>query len=280
MIRALLALLLSCPGLAGQPVDGAGWKVATWNLQNYLVQNRFEDGKFRLSYPMPESRKRKIRELILAENPDILFLQEIGNEQFLLELQLDLSACGLVYPFYLFSGFDEARSGLAWLSRFPPNETIFHDFSLRRGVQELRFQSQSGMLRFFHVHLKSRYSEDPDDPFAHKERKLEIDSLAAALKAFLAVDSGSEFFIVGDFNTPFSDPLLDALKIQWVPLVAADQTGSQYTYFHRSGSADVLDGFWVPRASIPAATTGRILPLQQLSPSDHRLVVFNLHSPP
>lgn len=280
MIPGLLRILLICCAVLPRPVAGAGWKIATWNLQNYLVQNRFEDGKFRLSYPMPESRKRKIRDLILAENPDVLFLQELGDERFLLELQLDLSARGLVYPYYQFSGFDEARSGLAWLARFPPKEAVFHDLSMRRGVQEIRFQSQSGTVRFFHVHLKSRYSEDPDDRYAHKLRKLEIALLANALDALRSVDPDSQFVIVGDFNTPFQDPLLDALKTNWMPVEATDRLGNPHTYFHRSGSADVLDGFWVPCASTLAGTSGRILPLPQLCPSDHRCVIFHLHSTP
>ncbi len=275
--RFLLLLCIACtcaiPAAAGRP----GLKIGCWNLQNFLVGNRFENGRFLYKYPMPESRKSDIRMMICRQDPDILFLQEIGSYGFLLELQRDLMASGLHFPFYHFSGFPDARSGLAVLSKIPTLEVVFHDLSLRRGVQEVRLRVDAETFRFFHVHLKSRFSEDPSDPQATRFREQEIRILAASLQRFLQTDSCSSLLLLGDFNTPFDDPLLLPLHRSWSPVPLADQKGNPNTYFHHSGKVERLDGFWIPATS-PLRPAGSLLPLPDRSPSDHRFLL--LHLPP
>ena len=260
-------------------IEGFGktWKVATWNLQNYLVQNRYEDGQFRFSYPMPEDRKRRIRMLILLEQPDILFLQELGNEAFLLELQMDLKAEGLEYPFFQFSGKPDSRSGLGFLSRTAPVECIFHNLSLKRGLQELRFELSDSQYRFFHVHLKSQYTDNPDDPKSSLVREQEIVELGSFVRSVCSADESSRMIITGDFNTPFDDPLLISLRDYFLPIPSFDQNGNPNTYFHKSGSKEILDGFWVPSVSVSLSNTAsRVLPSPDSCPSDHRMVVLQI----
>lgn len=276
MFRIILCMGFTSLLYSGLIAKNIGITVATWNVQNFLVQNRFENGKFLYRYPMPESRKKHVRELILLEQPDILFLQEIGNAGFLLELQLDLKEAGLDYPWFQFSGFPGARSGLAWLSRFPPQECIFHDLSLRRGMQEMRMQVESITYRFFHVHLKSRYSEDPSDPQSEQVRRKEINDLTATLNTITSEDSETLSVLLGDFNTPFQDPLLYPLQNQWMPVPAFDLSGDPDTYFHRSGSSEVLDGFWCRRDATTPIPHARIAPSSNKYPSDHRFVVLSL----
>jgi endonuclease/exonuclease/phosphatase family metal-dependent hydrolase len=283
-VRLVLASLL---GMLAQ-----GLEVGTWNVQNYLVGNRFENGRFRYQYPMPEERKGRVRKLILETAPDILFLQEIGGGDFLRELQLDLRAVGMDYPHAFFGAPPGSRSGLAILSKIPPCQYIFHDpiplgegmGFLRRGVQEVAFRSGNTSFRFFHVHLKSRYSDDPDDPDSTRLRSLEITALAKFLEGILStVGEESALGLIGDFNTPLDSPLMEPLKRRWSPVPAEDPAGSPHTYFHRSGRAEVIDGLWVPRHRSHPRLPGRLLPLPTVSPSDHRLALFflnfNLPSP-
>ena len=270
-------MILACLPAGAEP-DPSALFIGSWNLQNFLVANRYEDGRFRYAYPLPEDRKKRIRQLILMHHPDLLFLQEMGSPAFLFELQQDLAAAGLDYPYSHFSGFEDSRSGLAFLSRIDPGEVIFHDPGLRRGLQEVRFVHREMTVRIFHVHLKSRYSSDPSDPDAARLRDLEISSLSRLLSRFLASDAASLFLLLGDFNTPFNDPLIQPLASLWIPLTFSDSSGNPNTYFHQSGVQEILDGFWIPRRS-PLRPGGSLQPLPHLSPSDHRFLLLRLPSP-
>jgi len=226
---------------------------------------------------MPEDRKSRIRKLILSEQPDILFLQELGSEAFLLELQLDLQAEGLEYPYFQFSGKPDSRSGLGFLAQIAPIECIFHNLSLKRGLQELRFELSDSLYRFFHVHLKSRYTDNPDDPKSSLVREQEIGDLGSFVRSICSVDESSRVIITGDFNTPFDDPLLISLRDYFSPIPSSDQNGDPNTYFHKSGSTEILDGFWVPSVSVSLSNMpSRVLPSPDSCPSDHRMVVFEI----
>ncbi|MGC9452806.1 MAG: endonuclease/exonuclease/phosphatase family protein [Oceanipulchritudo sp.] len=284
-MRPLAAILLLALALHG--VEGKPFRLASWNLQNYLSGNRFEEGSFRLEYPMPEKRKARIRQLLHQARPDILFLQEIGSAAHLKELQMDLAAGGLSYPYARFSASPEARSGLAFLSMIPPAEVLFHDplpldphgapgNVLPRGIQEVRFLIGGNPLRLFHVHLKSRYSADPADPESLRLRAAGLAALHHFLSLHLLADPSSAFALVGDLNTPFSSPLLRPLRAQWIPIASADADHAPWTYLHRaSGSREVLDGFWIPIIRPSPLRPSLILPTRN-PPSDHRLVLASL----
>jgi len=279
-ILAFALILLVASARASSP-DGPVL-VGTWNLQNYLLQIRFPEGRFRPAYPMPEAQKKQIRHVILESRPDVLFLQELGSSAFLKELQLDLAASGLSYPYAAFSAAPGARSGLAVLSLFPPDEVVFHDpiplpndAVLPRGIQEVRFTLANLPLRFFHLHLKSRYSADPNDPDSRALRTAGFQALRQFLDRFLSVDLNAALILVGDFNTPLDDPLLHAIQPRWQRLPVADATGQAWTYLHRkSGSREVLDAFWLSPAAAPMFFPVTLLPADlSAAPSDHRLVL-------
>jgi endonuclease/exonuclease/phosphatase family metal-dependent hydrolase len=229
---------------------------------------------------MPEKRKKAIRELILHCRPDVLFLQEVGSAAFLKELQLDLSASGFRYPFSAFSLAEGSRSGLAVLSQKPILQEVFHyphdtpssPPPLKRGIQEISVSLDSRTVRFFHVHLKSRFSPDPDDPDASRIRQAEIFNLAAFLRQQLQARPSQVMLIVGDFNALFDDPIMQPLRVDWMPLQVRDGNGLSWTYHHlKSGAMDRIDGFWFPRSQPPPLRPLQLLPLDS-PPSDHRLV--------
>lgn len=284
MSFSFLLLLLPCT----LPGEGTPTSVATWNVQNFLVQNRFEEGKFLFQYPMPESRKKRIREQILLESPDVLFIQELGGPGYLRELQLDLQAGGLDYPFRHYAGHPEARAGLSVFSKSVPGNVIYHDLvplemdepdesHMRRGIQEVGFPINGTWYRFFHIHVKSRYSEDPEDPDSRKVRTGEIRALANFLEAHRRANPRDVLFVVGDFNTPFDDQLLDPLRRAFMPVPATDANGDVDTYFHYSGRSEVLDGFWkMDRCPAEVSTEATIVPLAETCPSDHRMIIMRL----
>ncbi len=282
--RFRVPLLAACLAVAGC-FYASPFECATWNLQNYLVQNRYEDGQFRLEYPMPEARKRKIRELILQVQPELLFLQEIGSEAFLNELRLDLKAHGLDYAYGGFSGIPGASRGLAWLSQSPPASFVFHHpvllgndkGEMKRGIQEISFRLDNRLLTFLHVHIKSRYSDDPRDPESTHFRLAELTALERLADRIRNARGHGEVLLVGDFNTLFDSTLFDNLRISWRALPARDDEGASWTYHHqRSGDKDQIDGFWISRDSGAGRYSARLLPDPGPVPSDHRMVLLQL----
>lgn len=281
-MKALLtALLLLCAAaLPGEP--GPGLRIACWNLENYLLQNRWEHDAFRFNYPKPEAEKALLRQTLLRVRPDILLLQETGSEEMLLELRADLAAGGLNYPVTHFSAIPDARTGLALLATVEPEQVLLlelagDDARILRGIHEVVLQLGAVRLNIFHVHLKSRYTSDKADPDSVAFRTDELTLLTRFLKQRLtAAEPGDHFLLAGDFNTPFGDPLLEGLRKHWTALKPVDARGEAWTYHHfKTASFETIDGFWQPHGQTRFHPVG-LFPLSRDRPngSDHRLVVI------
>ena len=103
-------------------LSGETIRVASINLQNYLIMDRLVEGEWKKQYPKPEKEKRALRAIIKAVDADVLALQEIGERPFLNELWMDLNVTsGPVYPYALWmpAADDEEERHLALLSKLP-----------------------------------------------------------------------------------------------------------------------------------------------------------------
>jgi exonuclease III len=281
-VKAALTALLLCWAACLPGEAETSLRIATWNLQNYLLQNRWAHDAFRFDYPKPEAEKALLRQALLSVRPDILLLQETGSEELLLELRADLAAGGLDYPYHHFSAVPDARTGLALLAKVQPEQVLLlepvdGDARILRGVHELVFRRGSLRLSVFHVHLKSRYTSDKADPDSVGFRTRELGLLNKLLMDRLArAEPSDRFLLGGDFNTPFEDPLLDGLRANWAPLRPVDSKGEAWTYHHfKTASYETIDGFWQPHGQ-PGFHPIGLFPLSRERPSgsDHRLVVI------
>src|SRR5512133_742546 len=92
------AVILSLlPLVAG----AATFKVATYNLENYISQ---ASGTREVK---SEAAKAMIRQGILSLKPDVLAVQEMGGAEALQELRSSLKTSGLDYPYWEHvGGFD------------------------------------------------------------------------------------------------------------------------------------------------------------------------------
>lgn len=261
--------------------------LATYNVRNYLEQNRWHAGQYRFAHPKPEAEKRKIREVIHAANADVLFLQEMGSGAHLEELRRDLEAEGLRYPYSHFAASEEGRSGLAVLAKRPPEQALLvepidpgQQLQMRRGMHEVVIPFAGGRLRVLHVHLKSRYTVDADDPEAVDERATEIAFLAESARTRSGLYPGDWILLAGDFNTPFEDSLMEPLRGFGTPVEAGDLNGARWTYHHvKRDSRERIDGFWTGSGSPSGATFKGIgiYPVQHgAEGSDHRLVAIRV----
>lgn len=266
-------------------------RIATYNIENYLVMDRVVEAGWRPNYPKPEANKSALRAVIAAVEPDILALQEIGPKPFLIELQRDLKAEGLDYPHAVILEASDEERHLAVLSRVPFTEVRPHtelDFlyfgereKVRRGLLEVAFETGGERWSLYVVHLKSKWTERPDDPEALQKRTGEATAARNAILESHDPEAGALYVIAGDFNdTPATAPLRRFLRrgeVQVSELVPAlDSRGEAWT--HRWARQDLysrVDYLLVSPAMQEKVTGGRGFiydgPDSGVA-SDHRLV--------
>ncbi|HEU5079823.1 MAG TPA: endonuclease/exonuclease/phosphatase family protein [Opitutaceae bacterium] len=266
-------------------------RVATYNVENYVVSDRMVEGVYHTSYPKPESEKAALREIIRQLHADIVVLQEMGPPPYLRELQRDLRQEGDDYAFAdVLEGSDDVRH-LAVLSRRSLVVTKHTDLSfeyfgtaqlMKRGMLELRAKIGKAELTLFVLHLKSRFTDRPDDPESLKRRTAEARASRNRILQLMGDPATSRYAVLGDFNdAPRSKPLLALSRrgktILAEPLAAADSRGETWThFFKKEESYSRIDYVLVSPALKNAVVDGRARILdtpQTLLASDHRPLV-------
>jgi endonuclease/exonuclease/phosphatase family metal-dependent hydrolase len=218
--------------------------VATYNIENYTAADRMTAAGYRQDYPKPEAAKQALRSVLCALNADVLVLQEMGPRPYLEELRRDLRAEGLDYPYAsLLEAADDARH-VAVLAKRPFKSVTPHpelDFKyfdgrerVKRGVLEVVLPTGAGDLTLWAVHLKSRFTDRPDDPNSALRRAGE----AGAIRDFILKrhpdPQTARFAVLGDFNdNKISRPIrafLERGKTVIAELLpAADSRGEVWT---------------------------------------------------
>lgn len=275
-------------------------RVATFNVRNYLNADRLVEGRWRVDYPKPENEKQAVREIIRRIHPDVLALQEMGGAEFLAELQRDLRAEGLDYPYAeLLDGPDEDRH-LALLSRIPSQQVLSHDripyryfgeeIPVKRGLQEAVFVTAGQRWRLFNVHLKSRWTDRDDDPDSAKRRVGEAQAIRDFIRERLPPgDPESRYLVAGDFNdtrdTAAVRRFLTVGDTTLTHLVeCADSRGEAWTFHYaRRDLYERVDFILASPPMIPFIRGGGgnivdILPESNIA-SDHRMVYVDLDFP-
>ncbi len=271
--------------------------VATYNVENYTLADRRSAEGFRPDYPKPEAEKAALRRVIAALDADVVALQEVGGEPFLRELRRDLASEGVNYPYgeAMLAG-DEAR-GLAVLSRVPLGRVTAHrDLAtkrrgdvagepVRRGLLEVEVPTEGGAVTLFVVHLKSRLTEDREDPGAEDQRVAEAQAVRDRVLARFPEPTAARFLILGDCNDLPGSRALQALQsrgkteiTRWID--AADGRGERWTHaYARVALYSRFDHVLVSPGIPAGAVRARIVdePLEAVrAASDHRPVVVTL----
>ncbi len=223
--------------------------IATYNVANYTLANRRVADGYRPDYPKPEAEKAALRAVIAALDADVIALQEVGGAAYLAELRRDLASEGVHYPHGAApGGADEAR-GLAVLSRVPLGSVTLHtDLAagrpgaehaepVRRGLLEVEIPAAGGAVTLFVVHLKSRLTEDRDDPGAEEQRVAEARAVRDRVLERFPEPATARFVIAGDFNDTPGSRALRAVQARgktdiatW--LDAADERGQRWTHVY------------------------------------------------
>jgi len=269
--------------------------VATYNIENYTAADRMTEAGYRQNYPKPEAAKQALRSVLRALNADVLVLQEMGPRPYLEELRRDLRAEGLDYPYAsLLEASDDARH-VAVLAKRPCKSATPHtglDFKyfdgreqVKRGLLEVVLPTSAGDVTLWAVHLKSRFTDRPDDPNSAMRRAGE----AGAIRDFILKrhpdPQTARFAVLGDFNdNKTSRPIRAFLargKTEITELLpATDSRGEVWTRaYAREDSYERPDFILVSPGLKPFVRDGTAKIFDQpetRAASDHRPVVMVL----
>jgi endonuclease/exonuclease/phosphatase family metal-dependent hydrolase len=218
----------------------------TWNVENYVAEDRMVDGEYRTAYPKPEKAKAALRAAIREMQPDVLALQEMGPLPYLEELQRDLAAEGLTYDQRALLDAPDPARHLAVLSRVPLLRVTPHaevatrrQGLVRRGVLEVVVALDSSEITLFLVHLKSRHTGNAADPFSAAQREGEAEAVRDLVLQRFPQPAAAAFLVLGDCNdTPQSRPLRALARRGDTRIAAAlpasDAGGDSWThYYHK-----------------------------------------------
>ena len=295
-LRSLRVLLLSLCCLVAV-CRAETLTLATYNVENYGPANRITDAGYRKDYPKPEPEKHALRQVIRALNADVIVFQEMGAQAYLDELRRDLKSVGLDYPHAALAPAADADRHLAMLSKRPLKGVTTHaalEFryfegreTVKRGLLEATIATAAGDLTVFAVHLKSRFTDRPDDPMSAIRRAGEATAIRDFVLKRFPIPAEARFVILGDCNDGKTSKALGFLqkrgKTEIATLLpAADSRGERWTHvFRREESYTHVDHVLVSPALVSTVRGGacRIYDGPGVrEASDHRpvTVVFEL----
>jgi endonuclease/exonuclease/phosphatase family metal-dependent hydrolase len=222
--------------------------IATYNIENYVPADRVTEAGYRKDYPKPEPEKRALRAVIRALNADVLVLQEMGGQPYLDELRRDLKAEGVDYPYAALATASDADRHVALLSRRPLKGVTTHTDlafayfgakeTVKRGLLEATIATTAGDVTIFALHLKSRFTERPDDPLCEVRRAGEATAIRDRVLKEFPAPTAARFLIIGDCNDSKASKALERLQERGKTgvaelLPAADLRGETWTYAYR-----------------------------------------------
>lgn len=257
------------------------WRILCWNVYNYFSADRITESGWRPGFPKAEAEKAAVRRVIRETLSDVVILQEMGTDPYLFELQRDLAGEGIRFDYrYLSTDTDEVRH-LAMLAREQPKLVTGHKADTRRGFLELLMGFGEYRVRIFNVHLKSKWTVDPEDPQAMRQRGAEVDALIRILRE--RVGDADNLLVMGDFNETPAEPArrrliaaVDGLRL----LIAKDEAGEDWTFYWKRGDRhESIDAvYFRPAVSgpVPTIEVGIIAGTEVEQASDHRPLLVRI----
>ncbi len=299
--RAVLALFLSglLPAVLAEGTKFSGEiRVASYNVENYILMPRRIGNRMTSNAGKPASEKEAVVRMIGTIHPDVLGLMEIGEPRQLEDLQRRLSKAGFDYPYVEYLQGNDTTRHLALMSRYPIVERHSRG-DLPLWVQGMTLHSPRGILdvtvepvpgyrlRILCVHLKAKL-----EVAEYKEgelREAESREVRRTVRDILSADPATRLVLMGDFNdTKNEKPIWQIQgKPEWPDslhaLPLADDRGEFWTEYW--AGADVysrIDYIMVSRkldADIDTAHSGIARPSFWSQASDHCPVYITITPP-
>lgn len=200
---------------AKTPVGDASIRFLSYNLKNYLTMRRGKEyaGK-------PEQEIEALVSLIVAQQPDILGMCEIGTKEDLFDLQDRLKARGIDLPHHEHAGGADEVRHLGFLSRYPIIATNSQNGAsyelegqtrvISRGILDATIDTGTHQLRFLGVHLKSKREVDYADQELIRQNEARL--LRNHADSILADNLDAPLIVYGDFNDTIGSTTIKVAK--------------------------------------------------------------------
>ena len=263
--------------------------IATYNVENYGPANRMTEAGYRKDYPKPEAEKRALRTVIRGLNADVLVLQEMGGQPYLDELRRDLKTEGLDYAHAALAAAADADRHLAILSKRALGPVTTHTDlpftyfgakeTVKRGLLEATIPTAAGDVTIFALHLKSRYTDRPDDPLSAIRRAGEATAIRDRILKRFPAPAEARLVVLGDCNDGRTSKAAAFLQKRGkteiaLLLPAVDSRGEMWSHaFRREETYSRVDQIFVSPALVTrvAGKTARIYDGDGVrEASDHR----------
>jgi endonuclease/exonuclease/phosphatase family metal-dependent hydrolase len=294
-VASLLAALVASSLLAAEPPLNQGLRIATYNVENYLLMPRRLNGKLHTNAGKPEPEKEAVAKVIASVQPDVLGLMEIGDPAQLEDLRRHLHQQGVEYPHIEFLQAADTTRHLVLLSRFPIVERhSLGEIPLRvngmtlhspRGIIDVTVEPPKGeRVRILCVHLKAKLEVAEYDEA--DLRNAEAEFLRRHVREILRTDPSTRLVLMGDFNeTKNSQTIREVTgKPEWSDSLTAlpltDERGELWTeYWSAADTYSRIDYIMVSKrlvAEVDAGRSGIARPSSWSKASDHCLLFITI----
>ncbi len=244
---AVALILYFAPVLAsGQSIEKEEVTVVFYNLKNYLAMERRVGDEVVEDAPKPENEIRHLIDAIVAMQPDILGVCELGDASFMDDFKGRLKEAGIDLPHTeLVTAASGHNRNLALLSRYPLVEVNSRDdYTYTIGDTKLPFQrgvldvtiaiNPRYHLRYVALHLKSKRDVPEADQALMRLNEARL--ARQHLDRIFEEQPGMNLVVMGDFNDLRIEPPVKTLQGSWSrpgylsSLTLDDQYGFRWTH--------------------------------------------------
>ena len=275
-----------------------GFRIASYNVENYITMPRRIDGKLRAKAGKPESERDAVVRMVGSIRPDVLGLQEMGEPGQFSDLQRRLRKSGLDFPYSEYLQAADTSRHIALLSRIPIVEHHSqNDLPLRvngvtlhspRGILDVTVEPVSGeRIRILCVHLKAKLEVAEYDQA--DLRLAESQYLRRYVRDILRTDPSARLVLMGDFNDTKNEKEIWQImgKPEWpdslTALPLADDRGEFWTEFWSYANVySRIDYIMVSKkleTEVDSGQSGIARPSFWSEASDHCPVYLTLRKP-
>lgn len=231
--------------------NGRDLRFLSYNVENWLTMERYEDRKPVGNRPKPAKEKQQVIRILSEAKPDIIGLCEVGTKEDLREIQSMLDEAGVHLPHLHHStGADPVRS-LGLLSRHPIVSTHTakdleyrlqgKTFHMNRGILDATVDADGWTLRFLGAHLKSKRDvpEGDQDEMRINEARL----LRRHVDSIFKTEAEARLVVYGDFNDTYPSTAVRTItshpdpEFRLRPVYLRDSRGEAWT--HHWGQHDI-----------------------------------------
>lgn len=262
------------------------FSVMTYNLMRFSYEDRDRDGQ--KDNFKPEEQIAAMMNILQKNRPDVLAVEEIGDEASFTIFTQRLAKVGLDYPYHDYFMNSQATVGLAVLSRFPITERV-HITNETYTIGSEVLPVQRGFLqteitvnpnyRFTLIvaHLKSKLYH----PLGQTEmRRNEARLLNKNIRRLLNKTPDLNLVVVGDMNDTSTSAALRELMgspRSLIDLKPKDSVQDIWTHFWEAEeSYERIDYILVSKGMLPEAVSDKCRVIRDsltYTASDHRPVM-------